>query len=143
MRHKGKLHVRHKVNDRRTDHSDGTGLEQRARLNTMADLDHRTRAYKHARRLTREITSDLGGEDHVTHAQKELIARAAVMSALMADMESRYLKKEEALDVEAYCKLVNTQGRVIGSLGLKRVPKDVTPDLETYLERKKAEDDNE
>jgi hypothetical protein len=82
------------------------------------------------------MVADLGGEANCTRAQKELIARAAMLSVLAADIEARYLAGEEfALD--EYAKIVNASNRVLNSIGLERRAKNVTPSLDEYAERKR------
>lgn len=128
---------RRRATDDRRDFNSASGRVQRARLKTLDDLDKRSRAYKHARRLVKDMESDLGGSENTTRAQRELVVRAAMLSALATDMEARYLRREEKIDVDTYCKLTNSLVRVINVLGLKRLARDVTtPSLDEYAQRR-------
>ena len=54
---------------------------------------------------------------------------------MLTDAESRWIEGGP-IDTTAYCTVVNAQRRVLETIGLKRVPRDVTPSLESYLAAK-------
>ena len=145
-RREEKFNNGHSVEDRRSDFNRVPGKEQRARLKTLEDLDQRSRALKHAKKFTRAMISDLGGEGNVTRAQQELIHRAAMCSVLLGDMEARHLRyldskaKGEAIPVERYTALINAQNRLIHALGLKRIARTVDGSLEDYAAKRIAQD---
>jgi len=138
---KGKFNRNHKAVDRRSDFNRTTGREARARLKTLEDLDQRSRALKHVRRFVTAMETDLGGD--ITTAQRELVHRAAMISVLLGDMEARWLREEEDLNVGSYAALINTQNRVIHALGLKRVARDMTPTIDQYARTKRIAHDAE
>ena len=133
----------HRAADTRTDFNDAPGPVQRARLQTLDDLDKRSRAHRNVRKVIARMEADLGGAENITGAQRELIVRAAMLSALASDIESRYLRSAKKIDIHEYTKIVNTQNRVLGSIGLKRVAKDVTPSLDEYARRRLVASDVE
>jgi hypothetical protein len=47
-------------------------------------------------------------------------------------MEAKYLRGM-MVDPALYCTVLNAQRRVFETIGLRRRPRDVTPDLRTYL----------
>ena len=58
--------------------------------------------------------------------------RAAVLGALLADVESRWVGGEP-IDATTYCTVINAQRRVLESIGLHRKPRDVTPSVAEYV----------
>lgn len=105
----------------------------KVRLLTLADLDGRTAAAKRARGLVEAVAADLGGELHLTAAQRELVTRAAVLGAVLQDSEVRMLAGED-VDLSGYLQAINVQRRVLTSLGLERKARDVTPRLSDYIQ---------
>ena len=63
----------------------------RARLLTLDHLDQRTAAAKAARNLVTHLTSDLGGDDQLSAGERELVKRAALCGAIVADFEARWV----------------------------------------------------
>jgi hypothetical protein len=59
--------------------------------------------------------------------EKQLVRRAAALSAECERQEALWARGEAEFDVAAYSVLSNTVRRIIQTLGLKRVPRDVTP----------------
>jgi hypothetical protein len=108
------------------------------RFLTLADLDCRTAAYRETTRLIAEIEADLGGADQLSTGERQLVQRAGVMGALLSDIETRWIRGEP-VDPAAYCTTVNAQRRVLETIGLHRRPKDVVPDLRTYLADSEAQ----
>lgn len=107
---------------------------KKLRLLTLADLDSRTRAAKHALALRNGFLSDLGGEDQATVAEQELAQRASVLGAMLEDQEARWLRGE-GVELTEYATLVNAQRRVLSDIGLERRAKDITPSLREVLAR--------
>lgn len=103
----------------------------KTRLLTLSDLDRRTRAAQQALALRGSFLSDLGGEDRVSAAQRELAQRGAILGAMLEDQEARWLSGG-SVDLGEYCTLVNAQRRILADIGLERVPRDVT-NLDSYL----------
>lgn len=110
----------------------------KSRLLSLADLDQRTRAYQRTRDLIEEIEADLGGAAQLSVGARQLIQRAAVTGALLEDQEARWLAGE-AIDPALYATLGNAQRRLFESVGLRRVPRDVTPSLKDYLAQRRPE----
>ena len=74
-----------------------------------------------------EIISDLGGLDVLSEGQKQLARRAATLCITCERMEGKAAAGEE-IDLTAYGMLTDRLGRTFARLGLKRRPRDVTPD---------------
>jgi hypothetical protein len=73
-----------------------------------------------------EITSDLGGPDLLSEAQRQLIKRAATLCIMCERMEGQAAEGTE-IDLEIFGTLTDRLGRTLQRLGLRRVPRDVTP----------------
>ena len=87
------------------------------------------------RDLVLSILEDLGGNDLVSEAERQLVRRAAAMAVLSEQLEAQIVNGE-AVSVEDLVKLVNGQNRTFASIGLKRRQKDVTPRLSDIIEGK-------
>ena len=102
-------------------------------LEVLGEVDGRTRPALAYRRAVSDFISDLGGEDSVSRGQHEMCQRAAGMSVLAAQLEAKLIAGHE-MDVEQYISLTNALARVFSRIGLKRVPRDVTPVLAEYID---------
>jgi len=57
---------------------------------TLSDLDQRTRAAQRCKEHTAGLESDLGGVEHLTAAQRQLVQRAALLAVILEDFELRH-----------------------------------------------------
>src|SRR6516164_2071066 len=105
---------------------------QKVRLLSLHDLDRRTAAYQRTVALIDAIEADAGGHDQLTTGQRQIIQRIALTCALAEHLEARWLSGEE-IDPTIYCTLANAQKRLLELVGLRRLPRDVTPSLTDYL----------
>jgi ABC-type transporter Mla MlaB component len=104
-------------------------------------IDERGLWARRTRELVQNIAGDLGGMDALSEAQKQLVRRLAGLSVLCEQLEIE-LASGERLDAQAlaaYLQTVNSARRLSSTLGLRRIPKDVTPSLEAYLEQRYGE----
>jgi hypothetical protein len=86
------------------------------------------------------LQADLGGD--LSTSQLELVKRAALLGAIVEDAECAWLENKPA-NLSVYGMLVDRQRRVLEALGMKRQPRDVTPnnntvDLKALVKRVKA-----
>jgi hypothetical protein len=98
----------------------------KARLLTLDVLDGRTAAYAAARRLVETLSTDLGGDDRLSEGERQLVTRAAMTGAIVADFEARWVAGEP-VPLGDYLSAVNVQRRVLATLGLQRRARDVSP----------------
>lgn len=98
----------------------------KVRLRSIDELDQRTAAARKARELVAALESDLGGGDNLSTAQRLLIQRCAMLAAIVEDHEVRWLERR-APDLSQYGTLCDRLRRTLESVGLARVPRDVTP----------------
>jgi hypothetical protein len=102
------------------------GAGQKTKLLTLADLDGRTRAFQAVTKVIAAIESDLGGSEHLSVAEQQIITRAALTGAMLEDMGVRWLSGE-TVDPGLYATLSNAERRSLEAVGLRRRPRDVTP----------------
>ena len=105
-------------------------------------VDGRSHVARRHVEISASIASDLGGAALLSEAQLQLIRSAAGLVILREDLDSKAVNGER-IDVATYCRISNSLRRVLGTIGLKRVPRDITPDPLTYArqyDRLKAED---
>jgi hypothetical protein len=78
------------------------------------------------------LTSDLGGRGMVTEAKAALIRDCAALELYLEKMRGR-MSEGQHVDVEAYARIAAHRRRLLESIGLERVARDVTPTLERFL----------
>ena len=89
--------------------------------------DGRSATARRFKDLVEFICVDLGGADRLSEGERQLVRRAAALSAECERQEALWARGEAAFDIAAYSTLTNALRRVLWTLGLKRVPRDVTP----------------
>jgi len=99
------------------------------RLLSLKDVDCRKGPTRVLLARARRMSRDLGGD--LSEAQQELVKRVAVLATLLEHFEARLLLGER-VSVSEYVELLNAQRRILATLGMRRVPKDVTPDPLEY-----------
>jgi hypothetical protein len=77
----------------------------------------------------------------MSEAEVMIVRRVAVLEVELNQMERRFAEAGSANtpDLDAYQRASNTQRRLLESIGIKRTPRDVTPDLKSYLASKANE----
>jgi hypothetical protein len=111
--------------------------QPKARLLTLNSLDQRTVAAKQARETISAIETDFGGAENIATAKRQIIESAAVTSAMVADLGSRWLAGEQ-IDLGLFTTLCNSQRRLLESIGFERIAKDLTPSVNAYLAQKNS-----
>jgi hypothetical protein len=110
-------------------------------------VDGRSATARRFKDLFEDIAADLGGKDHLSEGQRQLIRRAAMISAECERMEAMAARNDRRpdgaiawksespffFDLEIYGALCDRLGRLFGRLGLERRVRDVTPSLSAYL----------
>jgi len=80
-----------------------------------------------ARRLRRNasrLSADLGRD--LSFAQQQLTMRAAMLAILLEDQECRALRGEKIV-IGDYTSMIAVQKQLLVALGLRRVPRDISP----------------
>jgi len=102
-------------------------------LLTLKGLGYRSPAYRLARRLIREIEADLGGAEHLTVAERQMVQHGAVLGAIAQDYEARYLMGRNP-DLLILCRVLKAQKSCFDAIGYRRRQRDVTPTLDRFLD---------
>ena len=116
---------------------------EKSRFITLSDLDKRTTAARRVREVMAAIESDLGGEAHLSTAQRILVQRIAVQAAIIENAEAAWARGE-AMNTADYTTMVNALRRNLETIGLKRVARDASftiDDLAREFEAKQHEAD--
>jgi hypothetical protein len=126
---------------------DVTPTEQRfvagfGQLLSQADVDARGGIPRKVRALVRSLANDLGSD--LPLAQRMLVQRTAMIEVLCEHCETAILLgQRQDIALADYISLTATQARILKMLGLRRVPKDVTPDPLEYARSVGAADDQD
>lgn len=99
------------------------------RLLTLGHLDGRTIAARRAHELIETIEADLGGADNLSEGSRQLVQRAAVLGTFIESCEAQWLGGA-AVDLADYLAAINSQRRVLSTIGLERRQRDVSPTLD-------------
>jgi hypothetical protein len=100
--------------------------------------DGRSTTARRFKDIVEDIAADLGGKDHLSEGQRQLIRRAAMLSAECERQEALSARGEAEFNCELYGTMCDRLGRLFGRLGLERRSRDITPDLKSYLQAKAA-----
>ena len=87
--------------------------------------DGRSATARRFKDLVEDIAADLGGKDHLSEGQRQLIRRAAMLSAESERMEALAARGEAEFDIDLYGMICDRLGRLFGRLGLERVARPV------------------
>jgi hypothetical protein len=79
---------------------------------------------------------DLGGPDLLSEAQKSLIRRASTLEVELEAMEAQ-LSKGEPIDLDMFSRVTGNLRRVLESIGLARVAREINP-VDAYLKARAA-----
>ena len=85
------------------------------------------------------LVADQGGTDQCSESRIQLIRRFAAAAVLAEQMEAE-LARGKSIDIREHALLCSTMVRVARQIGVKRVPRNVTPSLSDYLELKAHEE---
>jgi hypothetical protein len=99
--------------------------------------DGRSATARRFRDLFEDIAADLGGLDLLSEGQRQLIRRAAMLSAESERLEALAARGEAGFDIDLYGQMCDRLGRVFARIGLKRVARDATT-LQQYVARRSA-----
>ena len=95
-------------------------------------LDGRCRLSREVRERLQALTSDLGGETELSHAQRSLCRRAVWLELLIEHEESR-CAEGQGIDIQPHAQLVGSLLAIFKALGLKRQAREAK--LADYLKR--------
>lgn len=103
----------------------------------LGTIDRRTARAKTFERELAQLVSHLGGPDHISAVELGLCERLAGIHTLCREYETDHAAGRE-IDVDKYLAAASRHDRLAKTVGLRRVARDVTPDLRSYLTSKEA-----
>lgn len=104
-------------------------------LTGLGKLGNTSRA-RQMRDAFKSYVSDLGGASFCSYAELELARRAAALSVMAAELESRFVRSSEDFALDEYVVLTKAQMQVLKTMGLKRRQKKIDDEpksLDEYL----------
>jgi hypothetical protein len=100
----------------------------KVRLISRDRLDRRYKASRKFEAVAAGIASDLGGADMLSTVERNLIEAFAGISVHVADLNARMLLGQK-IDLAEHSQVVSTMVRVASRIGVRRIPRDVTPTI--------------
>jgi hypothetical protein len=106
-------------------------MAKKLAIPTVDQIDGRSSAAKRMQSIKNALTRDLG--DDLSAAQKILVSKAAVLAVALESADAAATNGVE-IDLAIYGTAASHLRRILETLGLRRVPKDITPKtLDSYL----------
>jgi hypothetical protein len=87
--------------------------------------------------LNSDIASDLGGIDHLSAAQQQLIRRCATIAVWCELQESLFIQQGKEIDMHVYATNSAIMRRHLEVLGIKRQPREIAMGLDEHIENRK------
>jgi len=110
-----------------------TRATRRLRLITAAEIDGRTMVGRQFNQIVRNVTNDLGGNDHISEVERHLIV-SFTGAAILQGHQIAKLVAGEQIDIDEYSAITTSMIRSATRLGTQRRAKEVHPNLSQYLE---------
>ena len=104
----------------------------------LPNIDGRSGAARRYRDILAAVIADQGGFDRMAEARVQLVRRFAACAVLCESQEARLASGEE-LDISEYSTLTSTLVRVAQRIGINRIAKDITPNLQEYTAAQEAD----
>ena len=101
----------------------------------LPNVDGRSIIARRFRDIVNAMIADHGGADQCSESRIQLIRRFAAAAVLAEQMEA-VLAQGNSIDIREHALLCSTMVRIARQIGVKRVPRNVTPTLVDYLELK-------
>jgi hypothetical protein len=102
----------------------------------LPGVDGRSAWARRAKDVLSEHLLDLGGEDNTSAAERSIIRRAAVLTTELERLEVKFALAGEASadEIDLYARVSGNLRRPLEAVGLRRRPRNLTPNLKDYLE---------
>ncbi len=108
----------------------------------LPNVDGRSVIARRYRDIISAIIADQGGVDQCSESRIQLIRRFAAAAVLAEQMEAD-VARGKPIHIREHALLCSTMVRVARQIGVKRVPRNVTPSLAEYLELHPQQKDHE
>jgi hypothetical protein len=99
----------------------------------LPGIDGRSAAARRFRDIVAALAGDQGGVEHMSEARLQLVRRFAAAAVLAEQLEAR-LTNGEPINITEHALLCSTLCRVSNRIGLRRIPKNITPTLAEILD---------
>jgi hypothetical protein len=96
----------------------------------LPNVDGRSLVARRYRDISEAVAREQNGE--LSEVRLQLIRRFAAAAVLAEQMEAR-LARGEQIDVSEHSQLSSTMVRIAQRIGVNKIPRDITPSLEQYL----------
>jgi hypothetical protein len=123
-----------------------TGKRIRVRAGQLLPgIDGRSWWTRRARELIASYISDLGGAANVSAAERGIIRRIAVLQIELERLEFRFAMLPDDVaadpnDIDLYQRTAGGFRRLLETVGIKRQPRDITPDPLDYARSLEKDD---
>jgi len=113
----------------------------------LSGVDGRSAWVRRCRDFIADHLSDLGGVSNTSAAERSLVRRAAVIVVELERLEQKFALADEAGkgassdDLDLYGRTSGNLRRLLEAIGLQRRPRDVSPSLSEYLERRPLDEE--
>jgi len=104
----------------------------------LPGIDNRCYWVRRVRDIIDRHTTDLGGDDALSEAERSIIKRAATLVCEAERMERRFAQVPEngsvpLAELHTYSMLANTLRRLLDMAGLEKRTHDITPTIDAYI----------
>jgi hypothetical protein len=90
--------------------------------------DGRSSVARRYREVAALLAQDVSPDpDQLTEAQRQLIRTTAGLVILRERLDVRLIKGETNISTAKYCRIANSLRRILATIGLTRMPRDITP----------------
>ncbi len=96
-------------------------------------INQQSRQARRFRDLVEGIEEDLGGADSLSMVERSMLRKAAALDVWTEERVTA-IGRGEKVDISELTTAINSMKRLYEAIGLKRVPRDVAPDLETIID---------
>lgn len=103
----------------------------------LTGIDQRSSQARRYKDVSDAIASDAGGYDALSETMLHLVRSAAGLVILRERLDAMVLN-DQRIDVQEYCRISNSLRRMLATIGLKRLPRDVTPTVNAYINNNKG-----
>ena len=98
------------------------------------DMDGGSHVARRSREIGAALCSDMGGGDHLSEAQKQLVRCAVGLVVLRENLDAK-AANGEAIDSREYGAICDNLRRVLMAIGLQRAARDMTGSQEDQINR--------
>lgn len=101
----------------------------------LPNVDGRSTWARRLRDVMELHLDDLGGEAMVSEAERSIVRRIATLTVEMERLEAEFANAggAKAAELDLYQRTSGNLRRLLESIGMKRRPRNVTPDLRDYV----------